>query len=375
MHDWWSKPHLRRQLQARYLREIGVAPTDDAQIHAQDETPENLHPPQRQQQLRWKYVTISSKDRTSGDPDAYIVPVTELQHIYRVTLHSVNVPVKVPLIGSKDHIFYFAEDDQPMYCIDLSQLEGDSNAPLLVRLQNEMNAVGQHAYVLTKDKFTNRVTIQQISNATATATATSQSSTSFALLFEQTKDNCSTLLGFSRKNYTGSQQYTATEPCVQLDHNGGESAATIRIPQLSTYPIVKLSTFPGMDERKQHEFTEEHLIFDAENDQQRELCTDTLSVMFTFDSDTASGTIGEHDLVFKCWYAHASDVNEKQAKNIDDTDDIDGDIDEIQHSKVHEPPRRDECVMTDSQPRSKESVTTSNKVTARGRKRLPPMRL
>lgn len=307
LHDWWSKPEKRNKLEAKYATELGynmqptrlVTPdTTDTPMVGVDSEPE---PPEH---LPWKYVQVSSVDRSSGSPDAYIVSGVELSRVQRLSLHKVDIPIKIPILPSASRFFYFAEDDEPMHIIDLNEEQEGINASIVTVLQETMNRMGRHSYSVTLNKFTRRISIVQRKGEGFELTAP----TRLSLLFEQTQDNCCEILGFERMNYRGDVSYESSMACSTLitivpgmdRSNQNALQLSLRIPQLSDSPILQLALSPGTETRKQHQF-DDHVI---------EQLTDgrdfrDLSVAFTVDEDapySPEGLVGEHTFVFKCWY-------------------------------------------------------------------------
>ncbi len=340
LHVFWRRPEKRQVLEKKYAHEIGfdlpeshpLARTNQLTttriIHSNDNSCCDV-----QHELPWKYVTISSKARTFGSTDAYTLSIDGIQNIYRLCLHKVDIPMSVPLVATVKKFFYFSEDDDPMHIIDLASermLERtvSRTQPLISALQDEMNDLGRHAYSIVQDKFTGRLAITQI-------TATSTVSGRFSILFEQTRDNCAELLGFDRINYQGESRYEGSVPCANiftarpndapagtdLDEQREQAVGTVsvRIPQLCDQPILKLAATPGSDTRKTNEFTD-YVLYENSHLGSPGLTLDSMSVAFSLDEVAEQCVVGEHELVFKCWYtSSAKPVNARETPVSDET--------------------------------------------------------
>lgn len=312
LHVFWRRPDQRRILEQKYAQEVGFCPLPYGDgLEAATATYANVR-----DNLPWRFVTVSSKDRTFGCTEAYTVSPEGLTNLYRLCLHKVEIPLAVPLLSCEKRFFYFSEDDEPMHAIDLSSDRFSNKLQtILVALQDEMNDIGRHAYRITKEKFTNRVKIAQI-------TRMSGIKGRFSLLFEQTKDNCADLMGFKSENYQGEASYEGSEACwegLYSDPDVTEDAkaningtVSVRIPQMSDQPIIQLSAVPGSDSRKIHEF-DNYVLYENLDIKLPGLSLPALSVAFSTDDIVGNVVIGEHQFIFKCWYFETvlDDIDDK----------------------------------------------------------------
>ena len=333
LHVWWTRPDKRSVLEAKYAQEIGFHLPNQQHMTMSPENLSQKTPNSKMThvdidlRLPWKYVTIQSEARSFGCPDAYTISVPEMTNLHRVCLHRVDIPLHVP--GGEEHaenddikrkslsFFYFSEDDEPMHVIELDpEKQGKT---LIALLQDEMDHVGRHAYSLTIDTQTQRLSILQIA-------ASGGKPGQFEIYFEQTKDNCAELLGFQKRNYQGNTKYEGSDACAcelaggprsQVETDVASPATvTVCIPQLSSQPIIKLLATPGDVSRKRHEF-QDYVLHENSN-LAEPLNIASLSVAFYME-DGVTTVVGEHQLVFKCWYQVDTSVveNVSMEENVD----------------------------------------------------------
>src|SRR5947209_20310363 len=95
---------------------------------------------------------------------------------------------------------------------------------LVAYLEEKLNEIGEHSYSVQYNTFTRRITFTQ----------TTQGKT-FHLLFEQTKNNCASVLGFNSKDKRGGNTYQSDFTCNLSD---SKTEMRLHIQELSASDLA-----------------------------------------------------------------------------------------------------------------------------------------
>lgn len=289
-HEWWKEDEDEGKA-AKLERAEGekvesVTPIVEENIDTQYAYPPNLP---------WKLVTLNSAERDLSEyPDSsyYILPI-QMKNVVQIYLYSIDISIHGNSIRQDNNLLYYSEDDEPMKLIHLPEvcIENEDITTcqdFLDALANEMTRQSEkYRYAITLNRHTERIKISQLLES-------GQARNRLHLYFEQTKNNCGTLLGFGEKDLRDSSEYEGTYPHRLTKI---EQKIHMIIEELSPDPLLTMKVHLGKQTKKQQ--FKDTCIWAGNRDQ---LDVDRLTIHFVDDDGIPFPMDEDHILVMKYYY-------------------------------------------------------------------------